>query len=379
MEFTIRRSYFLDRLALVARGVAVHSPMEMLNGILIQIKDNMMVLTGSDTNFTIQTVITPDEENLLEISQAGSLVIEARMLLELIRRMTGEMISVNSPDGQALLITGPDGNFELVGKPGSEYVIQPLTRPENHVQLPTEVLKSIYEHCAYATSERNSRQVLQGINLEIADGRIAATATDSIRLARQVVPVETDAVCRITVPTGPLGEVTKSLGNVETVDLYCDRRKVQFIFDNTLMQITLYEGNFPDATRIIPTKYISTLKMRAADLEGMLNRTSIYTSAASSQTGTVVPVQFKCSAEGLGMRVLSSEVGSCKQVFTDLEYTGEDITVSFNAKLMIEALRGLRSSDQVELDFTGELRPIKITNPDDPTLTMVIVPIRSNV
>ncbi len=86
MEFTIRRSYFLDRLALVARGVAVHSPMEMLNGILIQIKDNVMVLTGSDTNFTIQTVITPDEENLLEINQTGSLVIEARMLLELIRR-----------------------------------------------------------------------------------------------------------------------------------------------------------------------------------------------------------------------------------------------------------------------------------------------------
>ena len=46
MEFTIRRSYFLDRLALVARGVAVHSPMEMLNGILIQVKDNMMVQIG---------------------------------------------------------------------------------------------------------------------------------------------------------------------------------------------------------------------------------------------------------------------------------------------------------------------------------------------
>ncbi len=377
MEFSIRRSYFLDRLSLAARGVAGHSPMEVLNGVLIQVKDNQIVLTGSDTNFTIQTVIVPDADNMLEIRQSGSLVVEARVLIELIRRMTGETIDVVSPDGEMMLLTGPDGNFELVGKPGSEYVIQPLTRPENHIQLPAALLKEIYERCAYATSERNSRQVLQGINIDIADGRIAATATDAIRLARKVDQVDTDAVCRITVPTSPFGEVTKAFGNIEMVDMYCDRRKVQFIFDNTLMQITLYEGNFPDATRIIPTSYISTLKMKASDLEGMLNRTSIYT-ASSATTGSIVPVQLKCTAEGVGLRVLSSEVGSCKQTFSDLEYTGEDIAVSFNAKLMIDALRGLHSDNMVEINFTGELRPIKITNPDDPTLTMIVVPIRSN-
>ncbi len=378
MEFSIDRKYFLDKLTLVSRAIAPHSPLPVLNGIRIQLFEDRMVLTGSDKEFTIQTTIRPDEESQLEIEQPGSTVVDSRILLELIRRMNTTVLKVITSDGDLMRLSARDGNFDLIGREAAAYPDLALEQPQTHIQLPASLLKEIYEQTAYAASEKNSRQVLMGINLQVGDGKIAATATDSYRLALKVAPLETgETSFRVTIPTAPFGEAVHSFGSSEMIDTYVDRRKIQFVFGDTLIQSQLYEGNFPEAARIIPVKYMSTLKVSAGELEGMLNRSTIYTSSSSS-SGSIVPVQMNCSAEDVGMRVLSSDIGSCKQRLDSPVYQGDELSVSFNAKLMLDALRGLHSQDQVQLDFTGELRPIKITNPDDPTLTMIVVPIRSS-
>lgn len=376
MEFSIQRQFFLDQLNLVNRGIMPHSPVPVLGGILFQVEPHQIVLTGSDKEFVVQTTIVPDEKNGLVIEASGSMVMDAKFLLELVRRMNGNEIKVVS-DGEIMRLSSLDGNFDLIGRSGADYPPLALERPSMHFQLPAALLTEIYDRTAYAVAEKDSRQVLMGINLEISQGTLAATATDSYRLARKVCPVDIEEECRITIPKQPFGDIVRSFGNHEMIDIYLDRRKIQFVFGNTLMQTQLYEGTFPDAGRIIPTQFLSTLKLSASDLEGMLNRTTIYTSSGSSY-GSIVPVQMVCSAQSISMRVLSSDIGSCKQILNGSDYQGQDLSVSYNAKLMLEALKGLRSSDEVELGFTGELRPIRISNPADPTLTMIVVPIRSN-
>lgn len=377
MEFTIRRQDFLDRLVLASRGITPHSPMPVLEGIRIQVFEDRMVLTGSDKEFTVQTTIYPNDQNLFVIEQTGSMVVDSRFLLELVRRVSGETIKVFTADGDLMRISSKDGSFDLIGRPSSDYPPLSLERPQTHIQLPAKLLQEIDDRISYAASEKDSRQVLMGINLQITEGTLAATATDAYRLARKVCEVETEQECRITIPTQPFSEACRSFGNHEMIDLYMDRRKIQFVFGDTLMQSQLYEGTFPDAERIIPTQFLTTLTLSSHDLEAMLSRTAIYT-ATSSQIGSIVPVQMSCSPETVSMRVLSSEIGSCKQSLENADFDGDEINVAFNAKLMLDALKGLHSSDKVTLGFTGEMRPIKVYNPDDPTLTMIVVPIRSS-
>lgn len=377
MEFSIRRQSFLERLVLASRAIAAHSPMPLLEGVRIQVFSDRMVLTGSDKEFTVQTTIYPDEQNLFVIEQPGSIVVDSRYLLELIRRISGETIKIFTVDGDLMRVSSKDGSFDLIGRPSADYPALALDQPETHFQLPARLLQEIYDQISYAVSEKDSRQVLLGINLQIENQTLAATATDSYRLARKVCPVETGVECRITIPTQPFGEACRSFGSHEMIDLYVDRRKIQFVFGDTLMQSQLYEGVFPDASRIIPDRFVASLTLPASDLEAMLARTAIYT-ASTSQAGSIAPVQMTCSPEQVNLRVLSSEIGSCKQSLEAPVYEGSDITVSFNARLMQDALKGLHSSVRVTLGFTGELRPIRISNPDDETLTMIVVPIRSN-
>lgn len=391
MEFTIRRKAFLDHLNLVSKGITPHSPIPVLGGILMQVQEKGMVLTGSDKEFVVRTILPSEEmeqeQNLesdthLVIEQTGSMVVDSKILVELVSRVSGETIRVISTDGDLMRLVTEDGNFDLIGRPGSDYPDLALERPGTKLELPAKLLQDIFDQVSYAVSSKNSRQVLMGINLQIENGELAATATDSYRLARKVVPVDVELEegqsIRITIPKEPFGKACSSFGSAETIKIYVDRRKIQFVFGHTLIQSQLYEGAFPDAARIIPVSYISNLRTPASDIKGMLSRTAVYT-ASTSQIGSIVPVEMNCSEEaGVGMRVLSSEIGSCKQRLTGSSYDGQDLRVSFNAKLMLDALQGLHASNDVILSFTGELRPIKITNPDDESLTMIVVPIRAS-
>lgn len=76
------------------------------------------------------------------------------------------------------------------------------------------------------------------------------------------------------------------------------------------------------------------------------------------------------------MRVLSSQIGSCREVFNNVEYIGDEFTFAFNAQLMLQALNALDLEGDVELFILNELRPIRISNPKNDELTMVVVPIR---
>lgn len=377
MEFVINRLDFLQQVTTVSRAIVQHSPKLILRGILIDVKQDRIVLTGSNKDFVIQSEIMAGEPAMLSIQQTGSMVVEAKVFGELLRRMDGPVLKVVSLDDVVMRLSCLDGNFDLVGMPGRDYEALALDRPPLHLQMTGKLLKEIFDQVGYATSEKDSRQVLMGINLACKDSHLYATATDSIRMARKVVPLECEEEFSITIPKSTFSDTVRSLKEDDTVDLYIGKKKIQIVDGHTVYQTQLYEGVYPDASRIIPTQFISTLEVGVNELEGMLDRATIYTTS-NTASGEISPVRMDCSEEAVGVQVLTSDIGSCRQPMDGARYSGQPLALSFNAKLVLDALRGLKSKGIVQLGFTGELRPIRITNPEDDTLTMVVVPIRSS-
>ena len=54
----------------------------------------------------------------------------------------------------------------------------------------------------------------------------------------------------------------------------------------------------------------------------------------------------------------------------------EDITIAFSAKYMMEALNAL-NTEEIELSFVGEVKPITIKNTKEDGLIQLVVPIRT--
>lgn len=375
MEISVNRLLFLEAINLVGRAINPVNPKMILTGAKVQVQEDGVVLLATDDSLTIQTKMIPDEKNKLQIADTGSIVINTHIFSELLRRMSSEMIQIVSTDDDLLRVSGTDGNYDLICQSAYKYPPVALDRPEKHFVITSRFLKAIERHVVYAASEKNSRQVLLGVNVEMNGEHFTATATDSYRMASFKADYVSDETAKITITSNFAKEIAKCVPEDKDVDLYCDRRRVMVTYDNTLVQSPLLEGTFPDVYSIIPVNPEAQLKIKASDLIGMLNRSMIYTSKKSS-LGSVVPVEMSCSAEGVSMRVLSSQIGSCRQVFENVEYTGKEFTFAFNAQLMLQALQALDAQDQVELFITNELRPIRISRPDDASLTMVVVPIR---
>ena len=58
------------------------------------------------------------------------------------------------------------------------------------------------------------------------------------------------------------------------------------------------------------------------------------------------------------------------------KYTGPKIEIAFNAKFMIDALRN-SECDEVKIDFTGPLSPIRVKPLDDESFVGIVLPVRN--
>ena len=76
MNFKISKKVFYSSLQTVSRAISSNSPIPSLTGIKIDVLEDSIVLTGSDSDISIQKILTANDEDInLVISETGSIVI----------------------------------------------------------------------------------------------------------------------------------------------------------------------------------------------------------------------------------------------------------------------------------------------------------------
>lgn len=372
MKFTINRKYLSDKLTIVARAISLYSPLPALAGICIEVKKDQIILTGSDSTISIQSTILPDEKNQLIIETEGSIIVESKYLLEIVRKMDFDTIYFELVDTTLLRISNQLGVFHLNGIESFTYPDLDFYKPKNHFVLSKKNLEEIYNQTAFACSEKDNRPVLTGINFRAAGSTLFCSATDTYRLARKQIHLDESRDFNITISQKALNDVVRSFEESETndVDIYVDNKKIQFYFDGTLYQSNLLDGLFPDVERIIPQEFISFYQSDAQELVRAIDRTNFI------RKDKVHLVRLECNTKEIRLKTRSSEIGDSDEVLSSALYTGEELAVTCNGKFMTDAIKAL-GGERVEIDFTGVLKPFRLTNPADDSALMVVVPVRS--
>lgn len=374
MEFSINRSFFLERVSDVARAISPHSPSPVYSGIYIIAHEDHLTLIGTDTALTIITEIYPGELNSLSIESAGSLIVESRMLLEILRKMSGERIVLEQTGERMVQLSDEQGKYNLVIFSPSEYKVPDIKKPEINFRIKIGALKKILGSVAYAASEKDARTVLMGVNFETQDEKIQVTATDSYRMAIDKIDAEFDEAFKVTIPVRTLNEVTRIVDGEddEMIDVWLNRRKIQFVYDKTLIQSTLHEGTYPDVSRIIPRKAVYTMEVEAGTLISFIDRSTLFRNSSN-----IAEVRLNLDTDRIRIESQSETAGKADQELFDLLCEGAPINLSVNGVYLLEALRALHTQGKVRLEFAGELLPVKITSEEDENLLMIVVPMRS--
>ena len=373
MKIKIKKELLLENLNKVSKAISTKNLIPILSGIKFDLTREGLTLTASDNDITIQTFIPADNKDM-EIEKEGSIIIQGKYVLDIVRKLPDEFINIEVIDELKILIYAKNSEFNLNGINQKEYPNVALENSKNFVKINTKLFKTIINQTAFATSTDESRPILTGINIKITGDILECSATDSYRLAKKQAKLNEIAgeTYNIIVPGKNIVEFMKILneGN-EELEIHIFSNKVLFKQNNLLFQSRLVSGNYPNVNNLIPSDSFLKITANLSNLYDVIDRASILTSDKEKNI-----VTLETNKNLLIVRSSSAEIGRVEEKMNITKDNEEEIKISFSAKYMMDALRSFEGNT-VELAFEGEVKPIIIKDVDDPNLTQLVLPIRT--
>ena len=374
MKFTIKKEILLDALVKVSKAISTKNLIPVLAGIKFELKKKKLTLTASDNDITIQTTIESLNDEDFRIENEGSIIIQGKYILDIVRKLPDEYINVEVVDELKILIYTDKSEFNLNGISESEYPNVGLEESKKKIDIKAGLFKNIVYQTAFATSNEESKPVLTGINFNIVGNILECNSTDSYRLARKVVNLdkESEESYNIVIPSHNILEFTKILGDdEEIVELHIFSNKILFKNGNLKFESRLINGTYPNTSNLLPDDSFLVVKTNLNDFYNVIDRVSILTSDKEKNI-----VTLETNGNTLVLKSSSVEIGRVEEKMTISKNSDEDIKISFSAKYMMEALKSF-STETVDLHFVGEIKPILIKSEEDETLTQLVLPIRT--
>ena len=121
MKFTIKKEILLDALVKVSKAISTKNLIPVLAGIKFELKKKKLTLTASDNDITIQTTIESLNDDDFRIENEGSIIIQGKYILDIVRKLPDEYINVEVIDELKILIYTDKSEFNLNGISESEY------------------------------------------------------------------------------------------------------------------------------------------------------------------------------------------------------------------------------------------------------------------
>ena len=373
MKIKIKKEILLDNLNKVSKAISTKNLVPALAGIKFDLTKEGLTLTASDNDITIKTFIPKEDDDMI-ISEEGSIIIQGRYILDIVRKLPDKMINLEVFDELKVIISTSNSEYNLNGINKNEYPNINLELNKNPILINSLVFKDLVNQTAFAASNDEARLALTGLNFKIVGDILECNCTDSYRLAKKVLtlknPVETDY--NILIPSKNIVEFSKLLTDDELdLELHIFNNKILFKYDNILFQSRLINGNFPNTTNLLPKESMLKVTVKVDDLYDVIDRVSILT---SDKEKNVVTLETKNNI--LTMKSFIAEIGRVEETMSILKDKDVDITISFSARYVMEALKVL-DTEECEISFVGEVNPIIFKGKDNDSLIQLVLPIRT--
>lgn len=367
MLFTTTKESLLSGLTTVVKASNQKAPLPALTGILFNVKDNVLHLTASDLEITIECSIPVHAE------REGKIVLPARQITDLIRRMPDSEITINAITDRHVLITYDDSEASLNGYSGDEFPNLPEFTASQSTTILERELKDILKKTSFAIDNDITRPIFNSLLIEKDIDSINFVATDTHRLAfYKYTPHETQLPENINLllPKKAIDELQKLLNDGEQ-EIKVEFNDTQIRFSTPEYTITsrLTTGNYPPYKQVIPKKYITTAVVYTKAFIESCERASLVTKSNQPLV--------KLTLSGNELTIFAStELGRIKDTLI-INKEGEDIDININVKYLSESLRAI-DEETVTISFSGQTSPLLIKPSDNNNYFNLLVPSRKN-
>ncbi len=379
MQFVINRDYFVHSVQHVSKAISSRTTIPILTGIKIVADHEGVTLTGSDSDISIECFIPieEDDQQLVQIIEEGSIVLQAKFFTEIVKKLPEDKVEIIVQDQFSTTLRSGSSVFNLNGLDPEEYPRLPQIEEENIFQIQNDLLKNIIRQTGFAVSTAETRPILTGVNWQVDNGLLTCTATDSHRLAMRKATIETNIdglnFSNVVIPGKSLSELNKIIeDNSELLNIVVTENQILFKSKNLLFFSRLLDGNYPATNNMIPQHSKTEIYL---ETKGFLQ--AIERALLLSRDGKNNVVNLKTLGDGeIEITSVTPEIGKVTEKIVTKQINGEELRISFNGKNIIDALKIIESSE-IKVSFTGAMSPFLVRPVDHENSLHLFSPVRT--
>lgn len=368
MEFVIDSDSLAKGLYRAQGIVERRTAMPILSNVLFETGGDYVKLTATDLEVGMTC------QHPAEIRQSGSLSVNARYLYEIVRGLKNQPVSIKKLENNWVQVTCGSNEYKLLGMAAEDFQQLPDISDVELVEVEGEDLRQMIEKTSFAVSTDEARYNLNGSFLEKIDGKYRMTATDGHRLAmvekgmarESSGPALKDG---ILIPRKGLVEMRRILESEEGI-VKIGHQGNNFVFfqAEVMVVMRLLEGQFPDYRQVVPGEQKVKVTLSRKELMDSLRRVSVF--SANKNLGLKIII----GDNRLLVTSSNPDKGEAREKI-DVEYGGDELTVGFNAKYLIDALSAM-SEEEVRVSLEDDTSPGVFKPVGDDSYTCIIMPMR---
>ncbi len=371
MEVSVRREDLVRGLYLVQGVVERRNTLPILANVLVEPASGGIALTATDMEVGIRNTVPAD------LKKKGSVTLNARKLYEIVREMTAEEVVLRSAQTGWVEVLAGRSRFRIVSLDPKDYPELPLSTPaaaSTTIKVSPATLRDMIDKTLFAVSSDETRLNLSGVYLVAGEvGTLRMVATDGHRLAMIERPVTGAKLERsVILPRKGLVEARRLLDEAEgdgELAMSVTAKDARVAVGNVSFFMRLVEGEFPDYRQVIPKTTRVQVKVARDEFLAALRRTSLLASERSRGVKlSLEPGKLEISASNPDQGEASEEL--------EAAYTGDALSIGFNARYLLDVLNAHAQGDVIELGLTDEVGPGIVRGAQDDSYTYVVMPMR---
>ncbi len=364
MLFSVERSKLLEAVSKLQSVVGSKTSMPILEGILISCEQGKLTLISYNLEMGMK------KEIYAKCEKEGDIVINARLLADILRRMNGVQVEISCDDRLNCNIKCGDATFDIMGMAATDFPEIPSVSQNNCFEIEGKLLTQMKKGTSFAAAQNEgNKPILTGINISVNNGFLQFVAIDGYRLAIKKEPVKQIKDLEFTVTSKALNEVVKLVDDeTENVGIAVGERLINFNINGYSFISRLLEGEFVNYQKTLPQDYKQKVIVNTRDLINTIERVSLLISESFT-----TPV--RCYFNELNVVfTCATSMGRATETFnTKLE--GENFEIGLNSHYLLDALKAIED-ENIQILFNGSNAGVLITPVESDNFKYMIMPMR---
>ena len=372
MIVRVKRQEFLKRLKIVEKVISENKIKPIISCTYLETKGDNLFFCGTNLETTITT-----ETKVEEIIEEGKIVFQHQLVDEYLREIKDEEIVLSVRDNNLYIESSDSASeFSLMNPEDFPNIIESVesVKDKENFKINSVELANILEKVKFAASTSSDNLSINCVRMENEGKKLKFATTDTYRLVFLEKELEEiKGSIEVSIPLNTVEALTKLLKNMDEVEIvvYSTEKQIYFKMAETLMVSRVIDLVFPNYKGILGNDaYNKTLIINNDVFSKVLRRIIIFVkNNAESKYGATFELEGKLfKINGV------NDIARINEQL-EVEYEGERIKISLNAKFISEFIQNLDKDSDIILNFISPNSSVKIRQQSENNYLYVVMPL----